>query len=140
MRRVFLDVNVLFSAAYTDGGAVRPLFDVVKKLDDATLIATGYVIREARRNIERKRPSRLPELETLLEDVATLEEPSAELVEELSPLVPDADDAPVLAGAVSGGADVLVTGNGRDFRALYGTEVRGVLVLRPTDALDLLTP
>lgn len=140
MRRVFLDANVLFSAAYLDGGAMRPLFDVVKKLDDTILLATGYVLREARRNLERKAPARLSELETLLENVAILEEPPVELVEELAPLVPDPDDAPVLAGAVSGGADMLVTGNERDFRTLYGTEVRSVLVLRPKDALDLLTP
>ncbi len=140
MRRVFLDANVLFSAAYAEGGAVRPLFDVVKKRGDTALIATEYVVREARRNLERKAPSRVSELEELLENVAIVEEPPARLVAELAPLVPDPGDAPVLAGAVSGKANLLVTGNERDFRELYGTEVRGVLVLRPRDALDLLTP
>lgn len=140
MRRVFLDANVIFSAAFTDGGAVRSLFDVANKHGDVDLLATGYVLREARTNLERKAPSRLSELEALLENVTVLEEPPARLVEQLAPLVPDPGDAPILAGAVSGEAQLLVTGNERDFRDLYGEEVRGVLVLRPRDALDLLTP
>jgi uncharacterized protein len=136
--RVFLDANILFSAAITPEGRARAIFELAG--EHATLLATDYAVEEARRNLERKYPSRLTELETLLEVVAILDAPPLQLVEELAPLVPDAADAPVLAGAVSGGADMLVTGNERDFRDLYGTEVRGVLVLRPRDALDLLTP
>lgn len=106
----------------------------------AELIATPYVLREARTNLERKSPAHLSELETLLENVTVLGEPPTALVEQLTPLVPDTRDAPVLAGAVSGKADLLVTGNERDFRDLYGTEVNGVRVLRPREALNLLTP
>lgn len=54
--------------------------------------------------------------------------------------MPDPGDAPVLAGAVSGGAELLAAGNERDFRELCGEEARGVLVLRPRDALGLLMP
>lgn len=49
-------------------------------------------------------------------------------------------DPPILAGAVAGEAQVLVTGNSKDFGELYGKEVCGVLVLRPRDALNLLAP
>ncbi|MGH3086908.1 MAG: PIN domain-containing protein [Rubrobacteraceae bacterium] len=136
MSRVFLDANVLFSASIAPDGRARAIFEFAE--ERATLLATEYVVEEARRNLERKRPSKASELETLLEAVHISDAPPNRLVEELTPLVPDADDAPVLAGAVSGGADMLVTGNERDFRDLYGTEVRGVLVLRPKDALDLL--
>ncbi len=138
MRRVFFDANVIFSAAFTEGGAVRSLFEVAKKRGDVVFVATGYVLRETRTNLELKAPSQLPELEALLENVTVLEEPSALLVEQLAPLVPDPRDAPILAGAVSGGSQLLVTGNEKDFRELYGKEVRGVLVLRPRDALTLL--
>ncbi len=140
MRRVFLDANVVFSGAYMDKGAINSLFDIAKKRGDVSFIDTEYVIREVTRNLERKAPSRLPKLETLLENITIVEEPPPRLVEELAPLVPDANDAPILAGSVSAEADLLVTGNERDFRTLYGTEVRGVLVLRPRDALDFLTP
>ncbi len=140
MKRVFLDANVIFSAAYMDRGAIHSLFDIAKKRGDVSFIATGHVVTEATRNLRRKSPSRLSELETLLENVAVLEEPPPRLVEELAPLVPDPDDAPILAGAISGEAALLVTGNEKDFRDLYDTEVRGVRVLRPRDALALLTP
>lgn len=140
MRRVFLDANVVFSAAYTNRGAIHRLFDVANKRKDVSFIVTGYVLAEARANLRRKAPSRLSELETLLDSITVLKEPPPRLVEELAPLVPDTDDAPILAGAISGEAELLVTGNERDFRDLYGTQVRGVLVLRPRDALDLLTP
>ncbi len=132
-----MDANVLFSAAITPQGRARAIFELSE--DRTTLLATGYAVGEARRNLERKYPSKVSELEALLENITIVEEPSARLVEELAPLVPDPDDAPILAGAVSAEADLLVTGNERDFRTLYGTKVRGVLVLRPRDALDLLT-
>lgn len=101
---------------------------------------TGYVLRETRTNLERKASSHLSELEALLENVTVLEEPFARLVEQFAPLVPDPRDVPILAGAVAGQADLLVTGNEKHFRDLYGKEVRGVLVLRLREALDLLTP
>ncbi|MGB3683556.1 MAG: PIN domain-containing protein [Rubrobacteraceae bacterium] len=136
-----MDANVLFSAAITPAGRTRAIFELAEGSEACvTLLATEYVLRETRTNLERKAPSYLPELEALLGNVTVLKEPSARLVEQLAPLVPDPLDAPVVAGAVSGEADLLVTGNEKHFRGLYGKEVRGVLVLRPREALDLLTP
>lgn len=70
------------------------------------MYATGYVLRETQTNLERKSPSHLPELEALFENVTVLDEPSARLVEQLAPLVPDPRDAPILAGV--GEAQLLV--------------------------------
>lgn len=116
------------------------MLEVAKKRGDVTMLATGYVLREVRTNLERKSPSQLSELEALLENVTIVEEPSARLVDQLASLVPDPGDVPILAGAVAGEAHLLVPGNEKDFRSLYGMEVRGVLVLRPREALDCLTP
>lgn len=138
MNRVFLDANVLFSAALTEGGVARSIFEVAKERGDVALLATGYATREARINLERKAPRRIAELRALLEDVTLSEEPPAWLVERLAPLVPDPDDVPILAGAVFAGAQLLVTGDRKDFQELYGTSVQGVLVLRPRDALARL--
>jgi hypothetical protein len=41
-----------------------------------------------------------------------------------------------MAAAVEYGADILVTGDRRDFGHLFGLEVEGVLVLNPADTLD----
>ncbi len=140
MIRVFLDANVLFSAALTEGGVARALFEVAKKRKDITLLTTGYALEEARVNLERKAPQALLDLRGLLAGVTVLEEPPMQLVQQLASLVPDPHDVPVLAGAVSARANLLVTGNAKDFETLYRTQVHGVLVLRPRDALDLLLP
>jgi len=138
--RVFLDANVLFSAALTKSGVARALFGVAEKRGDITLLTTGYAVEEARINLERKAPRALHDLRGLIASITVPEEPPMQLVQRLAPLVPDPRDAPILAGAVFAGADLLVTGNTRDFEALYGTRVHEVLVLRPRDALDLLLP
>ena len=131
MNRVFLDANVLFSASITPEGNARAIFELSE--DRTTLLATGYVVDEATRNLERKAPSRLSELENLLENVAIVEEPPPRLIEEFAPLVPDRDDAPVLAGAVSGGAELLVTGNERDFLEIVHGDLHPFFVI-PVEA------
>lgn len=120
MTRVFLDANVLFSAALTKGGVARALFGVAEKRGDVTLLTTGYAVEEARA-LERKASRALYDLRGLMASITVPEEPPVQLVRRLAPLVPDPRDAPILAGAAFAGADLLVTGNTRDFEALYGT-------------------
>lgn len=45
-------------------------------------------------------------------------------------------DAPVLAAAIMCAADVLVTGDRRHFKPLWGRIVEGVIVLTPRQALE----
>jgi predicted nucleic acid-binding protein len=47
-------------------------------------------------------------------------------------------DAPILAAAVHAQADLLVTGDSRDFGHLFGHTLRGTRVATPATALDLL--
>ena len=49
-----------------------------------------------------------------------------------------ANDAPILAAAVAGGVDALVTGDRRHFDTLFGTRHAGVLVVSPATALELV--
>ena len=55
--RIFLDANVLFSAAKSDG-AVRQLLTLLEKSGHECCV-DGYVIEEARRNLVAKAPDRL---------------------------------------------------------------------------------
>lgn len=79
--RIFLDANVLFSAAKSDG-AVRLL---VRRLLDAghECLADEYVVTEARRNLAAKGPEMLVALDALLAqvDVAKARAPSVALKE-----------------------------------------------------------
>lgn len=53
MIRVFLDANVLFSAAYREGNGILRLWE----LSGIHLVTSSYAVEEAERNIARKRPS-----------------------------------------------------------------------------------
>ena len=61
--RVFLDANILFSAAKSSG-AVRAFLTELKT-GGHTLVADGYVVSEARRNLETKFPAAMEDFELL---------------------------------------------------------------------------
>jgi uncharacterized protein len=97
---VFLDANVLFSAAYRPEARVRQLWE----LQDVVLVTSAYTVEEARRNLED--PQRRTELERLLQKVKV--ETVAPVNRSLLPAInlPDKDlpvllAAPVAAPSVS---------------------------------------
>src|ERR1700694_1932587 len=111
---LFLDANVLFSAAYRDTGSVRILFDLAEA-GACELVASVYAIDEARRNLAEKHPSRLGDFERLLEKLRVCPEASHEAVSWAAARKLPPKDAPILAAAVQAGADVLVTGDRMHF-------------------------
>jgi hypothetical protein len=92
--RVFLDANVLFSAAKSSG-AVRQFLHKLKSLGHA-LVADGYVTSEAVRNLEAKFSPVMEDFEQVLEAVATSATASKPLGTEVAPGLPE-KDLPVLA-------------------------------------------
>lgn len=133
--RLFLDANVLFSAAHRETGSMRILF----RLADAgacELVASPYAIDEARRNIARKHPQRSTDLESLVARLVVCAEASAANVEWAAALPLQAKDAPILAAAVAAGATILATGDKTDFGHLYGRILRGTEVLPPIAAIE----
>lgn len=105
--RVFLDTNVLVSALTTRGLAA----DVFRLALSEHALLTGEVnLVEFRRVLKQKMrvPARhIEEAERLLRDQTIIPRPAAALEIKLR----DPDDKWVLASAVAGGADVLVTGD-----------------------------
>jgi predicted nucleic acid-binding protein len=135
--RVFLDANVLFSAAYMDAGSPRALFDVARA-GAGDLVSSAYAIEEARRNLLMKRAAKASDLEALVKGVVVVPEPSAPLVDWATTLgLPD-KDAPILAAAVEAHCQLLVTGDLTHFGHLFGKRHRGVVVLRPVEAIEIL--
>ncbi|HXN15734.1 MAG TPA: PIN domain-containing protein [Usitatibacter sp.] len=126
--RVFLDANILFSAAKSDG-AVRELLSLL--VDGGhELWADGYVVEESRRNIALKAPDSLEALAAILGRV-TLGS-IAGLDAELNASIALAEkDRPVLAAAIRHRCDVLITGDRLHFGALYGKVIEGVEILAP---------
>ena len=133
--RVFLDANVIFSAAHRETGSVRVLFD----LADAglcELVSSAYAVAEARRNVANNHPDRLADLEALLSRLAVCREANREHMERANQHRLPAKDVPILAAAMQAGAGVLVTGDRTDFGHLFGQEVDGtLLVVPPADAI-----
>lgn len=126
-RRLFLDANVLFSAAYREDAGVGRLWE----LPDATLLTSGYALEEARRNLESdEQKQRLTRLADDLEVVA--EAGRAALPKDVH--LPE-KDRPILRAALRSNATHLITGDLTHFGPYLGDEIAGVRVVRPADLL-----
>lgn len=126
--RIFLDANILFSAAKSDG-AIRRLLALLAEAGHECHADT-YVAEEARRNLALKAPGNLPVLDRLLGRIhvapfkARLE--NAEVPGALAE-----KDRPVLAAAMQLGCEALVTGDRTHFGAFYGKTLGGVKIYSP---------
>jgi uncharacterized protein len=123
--RVFLDANVLYSAAYMEFAGLARLW----RLNDVQLLSSAYAIEEARRNLAIDRSEAVPRFERLLESISTVDAPQGFQLPENIRLEPK--DQPILLAAIQGKADFLLTGDVRHFGHLYGKRIAGVLVVRP---------
>ena len=131
--RVFLDANILFSAAKSDG-AVRALLRLLVE-GGHECWSDAYVVAEARRNLERKGPPALQTLDALLAHVkvtaAAARAPEARAaIERATAWLPE-KDRPVLAAAMALRCDVLVTGDRTHFGVGYGRSFGGVTIHSP---------
>jgi len=133
--KLFLDANVLFTAAYSENGISRTLF-LLAGAGKCSLCTSAYAAEEARRNLLVKAPAKLAAFTTLLARVTLVREPSPAAVLRMTKLPLVEKDAPIMAAAVEAGAMLLVTGDRNDFGHLFGTTVEGVQVLLPVAALE----
>lgn len=133
--RVFLDANILFSAAKSDG-AVRTLFNLLVDARHECWV-DDYVVVEAHRNLAAKYPDALDVLAKLLKRtcVNPAQAPGIEL--KLVNWLPE-KDRPVLAAALRLRCDVLVTGDRTHFGPAYGEVVGGVAIHSPRSLVKLL--
>lgn len=128
--RVFLDANVLFSAAYSKSSRLREFW----RSPEAELVTSEFALEEARRNLLVYHPDGIPCLEELASQLHIVAEASE--ATQLPAALDLADkDRPVLAAAVAARCTHLLTGDTRHFQALYGRRVAGVLVLTPAQYL-----
>ena len=133
--RIFLDANVLFSAAKTDG-AVRGLVHLLVDGGHECWV-DEYVVIEARRNLGGKGREAMAAFEALLpyfkSGSMTRPLPDPELLDWL----PE-KDRPVLAAAMRLQCDALVTGDRTHFGSAYGKAFGGVTIHSPRSMADAL--
>jgi hypothetical protein len=120
---VFLDANVLFSAAYEHDANFLKFW----RLKGVRLVSSAYAVGEAERNL--RRPGQRERLRKLLLSV------------EFGPPVGAAPlpkgirlpekDSPILLGAIAARATHLLTGDTAHFGPYYGRIIEGVTILSP---------
>ncbi len=127
MDRLFLDANVLFSAAYRPNAGLLQLW----KLKGVILCSSRYALEEARFNstdeAQKRRLSRLAR--------------SIQLFDPPDPPLPDVSlpggvslpekDWPIFSAAVAARATHLITGDVRHFGPYFGKAIQGILTMTP---------
>src|SRR6266852_5005370 len=125
MDRLFLDANVLFSAAYRSDTGILELW----KLREVVLCSSRYALEEARANLSNEvQRTRLVRLEgkVRLFDAGERELPHGVALPE---------KVPIPLTAIEATATHLLTGDIRHFGSFFGKRVEGILVLPPGDYL-----
>ena len=129
MDRLFLDANVLFSAAYRERSGLLRLWE----MKDAQILTSRYAAAEARRNLPtRKQQTRL---DAILQGTELIDEGDPRTIDDEERL--PKKDRPILRAAVLGKATHLITGDLTHFGRFFGERLQGVLVLSPADYLGL---
>lgn len=127
---LFLDANVLISAAWKDAAEVAQIWN----LKNVRLVTSNYVLGEVQRNLNQA--SQIDRLRVLMRTVQVL------FFEDLpgTPKAPSlpAKDQPVLAGAIAAQADHLVSGDKKHFGPLFGVRISGVRITSPPELLRVL--
>ncbi len=131
MDKVFLDANILFSAAYKLT-KLRQLWT----LNNVSLISSTYCVIEAERNLVRLKTENLEVFEQLLTKVTMIQVPF--LIDSFPLKVNLVDkDRPVLQGAIFTNSDYLLTGDFKHFGHLFNQSIEGVTILSPAQYFQL---
>jgi predicted nucleic acid-binding protein len=133
--RVFLDANVLFTAAHNPKGKAALVITLGSE-GLFQLATSAYAREEARRNLERKAPVGLPEFTRQLSKIRLVaDNPSIPCPAELAE-----KDWPIYRAAHACKASVLLTGDHRDFGFLMNAPelANGLLIQSVADFLTAL--
>jgi predicted nucleic acid-binding protein len=128
MDRLFLDANVLFSAAYRIESRLVDLWS----LANTELIISIYAFEEANRNLAEHRPDALARLEKLADKLTIINCIDLSLPKGIDLAE---KDIPILAAAISAQCTHLITGDNQHFGSFYGASIEGVLILTPSQYL-----
>jgi|SRR5450631_29233 predicted nucleic acid-binding protein len=130
MDRLFLDANVLFSAAYRPNAGLLRLW----RLKNVVLCSSRYGLEEARINLADK--DQQARLITLSRPIHLFEAGPGPLPRGIS--LPE-KDAPILLAAIAAEATYLLTGDVRHFGPYFGKKIAGITIELPGEYLRLRT-
>jgi predicted nucleic acid-binding protein len=118
---IFLDANILFSAAFAKSRLAGFLLNLQRH---ATLITNAYAREEAGRNLAAKHVKKGAHFDQFCDKITIVPLDLFEIKVRLAE-----KDRPILCGAISGKADYLLTGDKKDFGHLFGRTIRGVKIV-----------
>jgi predicted nucleic acid-binding protein len=136
--RLFLDANVLFTAAHNPSGKAAIIIDLGAQ-GYWEVMSCSYAIEEARRNISIKFPDSLKRFETFMEMVIKIPSRSGRNC----PVNLPEKDRPILEAAIQCKASHLLTGDIKDFGPFmnHPSLTGGVIIQTASEFLeDLLMP
>ena len=123
MVKVFLDANILFSAAYREQAGLAKLW----QLKRVKLVSSDYAMMEAERNLRDS--DQLQRLKVFTHSLEIITSYNDSLIP--TDITLNTKDRPILAAAIAAKANFLLTGD-RDFAHLLGKKIMGVTVLTPS--------
>lgn len=124
MDHLFLDANIIFSAAYGSPGLYR--FWEMASHKKLVLLTSAHAVEEARRNLEGA--TRLNRLDELIKNIRIAPEA---LPDQPCPIKLSAKDIPVFMSALSSEATHFVTGDLRHFGKYLSKTIEGLIVCTP---------
>jgi len=133
VKRLFLDANVLFTAAHNPSGKAA-LIIALAAAGHWQVVTSALAVEEARRNLERKYPERCAILAELLESVEIV--PGGDGF--ACPIELPTKDRPIFEAAMISGAGHLLTGDTRHFGRYMNQPAltHGICVQTVADYLD----
>ena len=140
--KIFLDSNVIISGLFSDKGAPRIILDLLcLNLPVLTGMTGQYNIIETERNIKKKMPGVLSLYNEYLPklNLEIIPLPPLKDIMDLSGHISN-KDAPVLASAIIGKADFLITGDKKDFVRPSKKGKYPFKIVTPSEFLEKILP
>ena len=131
--KLFLDANVLFTAAHNPNGKAALVIEL-SGWESWSLATSAYAREEAIRNLERKAPDAIARMNTLLKSLRVVEH----RLDMPFPIALVEKDRPIFQAALGWGASHLLTGDLKHFGAMMNqpNKTRGVVVQTVAEFLE----
>ena len=108
--KLFLDANILFTAAHNPGGKAAFVIELAGE-EHWEVVTSSFAIEEARRNLETKFPETLDAFENLMAGIKVV----PAVFNEAGPIELPEKDVPIFLCALGAGCTHLLTGDLKDF-------------------------
>ena len=135
MNRVFLDANVLFTAAHNPAGKAALVIALGVK-GKWEVVSSSYAAEEARRNVASKFPQAQSRLRDLIDSISII----ASGAGADCPVKLPEKDRPIMEAAIRSKATHLLTGDMKDFGVLMNKprQTAGIVIQTVADYLSAL--